>query len=82
MLPTRWQGRARPNAAVVVVVVDDEEHRAEDSDAEVLIALEEAGLAVAARLVAVAFIDAIMVVALLSSFLSSRERGEERLDVQ
>ena len=55
-------------------MVDDEEHRAEDSDAEVLIALEEAGLAVAARLVAVAFIDAIRVVALLSSFLSSRER--------
>jgi hypothetical protein len=52
---TRWEGRARPNVAVA----DDEEHRAEDSDAEI-VALE-AGLAVAARPVAVAFIDAIIV---------------------
>lgn len=59
LLLTRWERRARPNAAVVVAVVDadDEEHRAEDSDADVF-----AGLAVAARLVAVAFIVAIMVV--------------------
>lgn len=62
VLPTRWEGRARPNAAVVADDDDDKEHRAEDSsDAEVVVALR-AGLAVAVRLVAVAFIVAIMVV--------------------
>lgn len=69
MLPTRWEGRARPNAAVAVDDDDDddEEHRAEDSsDAEVVVALR-AGLAVAVRLVAVAFIVAIMVVPLRGS---------------
>ena len=64
----RWEGRARPNAAVV------EEHRAgEDSDA-----LEEAGLAVAARpVVAVAFIDAIMVASAFASFLSKQRAAQE-----
>ena len=74
-LLTRWEGRARPNAAVV----GDEEHRAEDSsDAEVFVVALQAGLAVAARLVAVAFIEAIMVVPLRCPKQQRAERVLEK----
>ena len=74
----RCEGRARPNAAVEVLAAaaDADEHRAEDSDAEVV--LEEGLAVVAARPVAVAFIDASMVACDVASFLRNWQ-AEERL---